>query len=78
MSDAKRKVPLVVWILTAIAAGVVTGLALGPRAAPLGEIGAIVVRLLKALATPLVFFAIVDSLVHASLPPKQGLRLLGL
>ncbi len=76
MSDVKRKVPLVVWILVAIAAGVVTGLALGPRAAPLGEIGAIVVRLLKALATPLVFFAIVDSLVHASLPPRQGLRLL--
>ncbi len=76
MSDAKRRVPLVVWILSAIAAGVVTGLVLGPRAAPLGEIGAIVVRLLKALATPLVFFAIVDSLVHASLPPRQGLRLL--
>jgi len=78
MSDAKRKVPLAVWILAAIAAGVVTGLVLGPRAAPLGEIGAIVVRLLKALATPLVFFAIVDALVHASLPPRQGLRLLAI
>lgn len=76
MSDAKRRVPLVVWILVAIAAGVLTGLALGPRAAPLGELGAIVVRLLKALATPLVFFAIVDALVQASLPPRQGLRLL--
>jgi Na+/H+-dicarboxylate symporter len=76
MSDAKRRVPLVVWIVAAIAAGVVTGLTLGPRAAPLGELGAIVVRLLKALATPLVFFAIVDALVQASLPPRQGLRLL--
>jgi Na+/H+-dicarboxylate symporter len=78
MSDAKRRVPLVVWILAAIAAGIATGLVLGRSAAPLGEIGAIVVRLLKALATPLVFFAIVDSLVHASLPAKQGVRLLGL
>jgi len=76
MSEAKRRVPLVVWIVAAIAAGIVTGLALGRHAAPLGELGAIVVRLLKALATPLVFFAIVDSLVHATLPPRQGLRLL--
>lgn len=76
MSEGKRRVPLVVWIVAAIAGGIVTGLALGRHAATLGELGAIVVRMLKALATPLVFFAIVDSLVHATLPPRQGLRLL--
>jgi Na+/H+-dicarboxylate symporter len=77
MGASKHKVPLVIWIVGAMLGGIVTGLLFGPHAAPLGELGAIVVRLLKALATPLVFFAIVDSLVHATLPARQGLRLLG-
>lgn len=78
MSDQKRKVPLAAWIFGAIVGGIFVGLGLGPSAEPLGELGAIVVRLLKALATPLVFFAITDSLLHAKLPPKQGARLVGL
>lgn len=58
--------------------GIIAGLVLGPSAEPLGELGAIVVRLLKALATPLVFFAITDSMVRSTLPPKQGARLLAM
>jgi DAACS family dicarboxylate/amino acid:cation (Na+ or H+) symporter len=76
MEATGSRVPLWLWILGAIGLGAVAGLLLGPSAAPLGELGAIVVRLLKALATPLVFFAITDSLVKANLPAKQGLRLL--
>ena len=76
MEAAGSRVPLWVWILGAIGLGAAAGLLLGPSAAPLGELGAIVVRLLKALATPLVFFAITDSLVKANLPARQGLRLL--
>ncbi len=76
MEEQKGGVPLVAWMVVAIGLGMVVGLVAGPSAAPLGELGGIVVRLLKALATPLVFFAITDTLMTASLPPRQGLRLL--
>lgn len=54
------------------------GKVLGPRAAVLGELGILVIRLLKALATPLVFFAIVDSFCRAQIPARKGLILLGI
>lgn len=75
---SKPRVPLLLQIIIALVVGVGLGLALGERASPLGEVGVFVVRLLKALATPLVFVAIVDSLMRAALPAKQGARLLAL
>jgi len=72
----KPRVPLLIQIIIALVAGIGVGLLLGERAEPLGEAGVFVVRLLKALATPLVFVAIVDSLMRAALPAKQGARLL--
>lgn len=76
MTAKTTGMPLWVWLLGAVGLGGLTGLWLGPQAAPLGELGTLVVRLLKALATPLVFFAITDSLVKAALPARQGARLL--
>lgn len=72
------KTPLVVRLVLAIGLGVAFGWLLGPRAAVLGELGVLVIRLLKALATPLVFFAIVDSFCRARIPAKKGLLLLGI
>jgi Na+/H+-dicarboxylate symporter len=62
----------------AVLFGLAAGQLLGARAAPLGELSVWVVRGLKALATPLVFFAIVDALSGATVPLKQGARLLGI
>jgi Na+/H+-dicarboxylate symporter len=70
------KIPLVVRLIGAIALGIVLGLALGKDAAVLGEVGVLVVKLLKALATPLVFFAVVDSFCRAEIPAKKGAILL--
>jgi DAACS family dicarboxylate/amino acid:cation (Na+ or H+) symporter len=72
-----EKVPLVVRLLAAIALGVVAGVLLGGRASLLGELGVLVVNLLKALATPLVFFAVVDSFCRAEVPARKGALLLG-
>jgi Na+/H+-dicarboxylate symporter len=72
----KARVPLLLQIVIALVVGIAAGLVLGQHARPLGELGAFTVRLLKALATPLVFVAIVDSLMRASLPAKQGARLI--
>lgn len=68
--------PLVARLVSAIAIGIVLGLALGPKAALLGEIGVLVIKLLKALATPLVFVAVVDSFCRAEIPAKKGAMLL--
>ena len=75
---AKRRVPLVAWLLLAIAGGALTGTLLGTRASVLGELGVLVVKLLKALATPLVFFAVVDSFCRQKVPAKKGALLLGI
>jgi DAACS family dicarboxylate/amino acid:cation (Na+ or H+) symporter len=63
-------VPLYVFILVAMAAGLVVGPLLGPSAAPFGELGKLVIQLIKAVATPLLFLAI----VHAVLKTEIGLR----
>jgi Na+/H+-dicarboxylate symporter len=70
------KLPLVVRLVGAIVIGIVLGLALGKDAAVLGEVGVLVIKLLKALATPLVFFAVVESFCRAEIPAKKGALLL--
>jgi DAACS family dicarboxylate/amino acid:cation (Na+ or H+) symporter len=74
--EERKKIPLVVRLLLAILLGMLTGLALGPKAAVLGEIGLLAIKLLKALATPLMFFAVVDSFCRAHFPAKKGAILL--
>ena len=68
----------IVRLIAAVILGAIVGLLLGERARFLGELGVLVVRLLKALATPLVFFAIVDSFAKTKIHWRQGLRLLGI
>lgn len=57
--------------------GLVLGPLLGTSAAPLGELGRLVVQLIKGVATPLLFFAIVSAIVHAEIEAKGAVRMLG-
>ena len=41
-------------------------------------VGMLVIRLLKALATPLIFFAVTDALLKTHIPPKKGLTLVSI
>lgn len=68
--------PLYLRILIAVVIGVALGVGLGPRAAPLGEIGILVIRLLKALAAPLILFAVLDSFLRTRIPARRGAQLL--
>ncbi len=77
------RLPLWLRILAGVIAGVALGLLFGtgPIVAglgnrELGDLGLLFVRLLKALAVPLIFFAILDSLLRSKLEAKSGGRLL--
>ncbi len=50
----------------------------GVRNEQLGQLGLLVVWLLKTLAIPLIFFAILDSFIRTSLPLRKGAKLLGI
>src|SRR5512134_501865 len=85
MKQAARWIPfpLYMQVLIAVTGGAALGMAFGQepylsglRNEDLGRFGMLVVTLLKTLAVPLIFFAILDALIRTSLPLRQGTRLL--
>lgn len=87
MTDAyhqRRKAParsrpgLTFWIIVALAAGVTAGLIAGPPAAVLGDLGKPVIGIIKTIATPLVFFAIIDAVITSHVRGRSFLRLVAL
>ncbi|HEV3136772.1 MAG TPA: cation:dicarboxylase symporter family transporter, partial [Pirellulales bacterium] len=70
--------PLYLRILGGVALGAIVGLLLGQRAAPLEIPSKLVLRVLGALAPPLILLAIVQALMHAQLAGRQTLRLVWL
>jgi Na+/H+-dicarboxylate symporter len=73
-----RRIPLSGQIIIGMAVGVIVGPLLGARAAALGEIGKVVIQLIKAAATPLLFFAIVQAILKTEIRGRLGLRMLGI
>lgn len=78
----KFSVPLYVRVLIAVVLGIAVGLffksepiAFGWTTEHLGELAKLVIRLLTALATPLIFFAILDAFVKTQIGGRQGLKL---
>ncbi|HEY2731236.1 MAG TPA: dicarboxylate/amino acid:cation symporter [Polyangia bacterium] len=67
-----RRLPLSLQITLAMAVGLAVGPVLGARAEPLGELGKLVIQLIKAVATPLLFFAIVDAILRTEVRGRQG------
>lgn len=76
--ERRPRVPLLLQLILATIAGAITGSLLRARAAWLGEAALLFVDVLKLLATPLVFVAIVDTFVTTRLPVKRALVLLPL
>lgn len=76
-------VPLYTQVLIAVGCGVALGAIFGRdpywgglRNEQLGSLGMLVITLLKTLAIPLIFFAILDAFLRTSLPLRQGTKLL--
>jgi DAACS family dicarboxylate/amino acid:cation (Na+ or H+) symporter len=82
MKPSKLKNPTV-QVLIAISLGISLGLfsrsPLGAGSfdpATLGQVGMVLIRFLKALALPLIFFAVADAIVRTNLAQKSGIRFL--
>jgi len=73
-----RRFPFYLRILLAMAAGAALGLAIGTRAAPLGEAGKVLITLIKALAAPLLFFAILDAFLRTNIAGRSAARLVAI
>lgn len=79
-------IPLYVQIVIAVLVGSGFGIVFGTQSfgfgilsnASLGQLGQLVIRLLKALATPLVFFAILEAMINTEITFTHGRRLLAL
>lgn len=79
----RKKLPLSAQVVIAVVLGTLLGALLGKQPVvfglgteQLGELGLLVIRLLKALAVPLVLFAVLDGLLTTNLSGKSGLKLL--
>ena len=77
-----KKLPLYVRVLIGVALGTIFGLLfgegtilLGLTNKHLGELGLLVIRLLRAMAIPLIFFGVIDSFVTTAISGRQGLKL---
>lgn len=73
-----KSIPLYLRIVGALLAGLAVGVALGEDAARLALPAKLILRLLSAIAPPLILLAIVRALVNAELPRGSGRRLAGL
>ncbi|HVR19859.1 MAG TPA: dicarboxylate/amino acid:cation symporter [Polyangiaceae bacterium] len=71
----RKRFPLYLQILLAIGLGLVVGPALGKQASGLGELGKVVIQLIKAAATPLLFFGIVHAILKTEIRGRAALRL---
>jgi DAACS family dicarboxylate/amino acid:cation (Na+ or H+) symporter len=72
----KSRFPLHLQILTAMAFGLLLGPWLGVVAIDLGEIGKLVISMIKGAATPLLFFAIVSAILKTEVRGRAAVRLL--
>jgi len=78
-SPAKRKrFPFVARILTAMIAGAAIGSIFGERSAPLGDLGKLIIDLIKGLAGPLLFLGVLDAFLHTHVRLRSGLLMVGI
>ena len=82
-APARRRFPLWARVVTGFAIGAILGVLMGTRpwlfgwtGEDLGALGLLVIRLLKALATPLILVAILDSFLKTAISGRSGVRLL--
>ena len=82
----RKKLPLSLQVVIGVSIGTFLGVVFGTESylwgflknETLGQLGMLVIRLLKTLATPLIFVAILDAFIHTEINFRHGGRLLGI
>lgn len=82
----KTKFPLSLQVVIGVCIGTLLGVIFGSepylwgflKNETLGQLGMLVIRLLKTLATPLIFVAILDAFIHTEINFRHGGRLLSI
>lgn len=69
-------IPLYVWVVAAAVIAVPVGLVWGPGASKLDILPTLIIRLIKAIATPLVVLAILSAIVTNEIHGRQGARMM--
>ena len=75
---SRRGVPLYVRILIGAALGTLAGILWPRKVGWLGDIGILVITLLKTLATPLILFAVLDAFLKTRIPAQKGAKLVAI
>jgi Na+/H+-dicarboxylate symporter len=75
VEGGKPRFPLHLQILSGIALGLVVGPLLGRSAIGLGDIGKLVIQLIKAAAAPLLFLSIVNAILKTEVDARSAGRL---
>src|SRR5690349_19208591 len=78
MDLRSRRFPPAARILAAMVLGAALGAWQGPRAAPLGQLGAVVIDLIKALAGPLLLLAVLDAFLRTEVRARSGLTMVAI
>jgi DAACS family dicarboxylate/amino acid:cation (Na+ or H+) symporter len=81
----KARLPLYARVLIGVVFGLILGIVFGKRPIvggltndDLGALGLLVIKALRALAVPLVLFAILDAFVKTRISARSGARLIGI
>lgn len=77
-TPTRRRFPFFARILLAMLLGAGTGIVLGKRTEPLGQLGNVLIVLIKTLAAPLLFLAVVDAFLRTSIRARSGLLMLAI
>jgi Na+/H+-dicarboxylate symporter len=74
MTDAepRRRIPLAAKIVLAMILGMIAGQLLGDRAEPLSKLGSVLIDVIKGLAGPLLFFAVIDAFLRTKVQARSG------
>jgi Na+/H+-dicarboxylate symporter len=65
-------------IITAMTLGVIVGATFGPRIAWLGQFGSVIIDVIKGLAGPLLFFAIIDTILRTHVKSRSALLMVAI
>lgn len=77
-SSRRFRFPFPARIATAMLLGGLLGGVAGPAIEPLGQLGSVLIDLIKALAAPLLLFAVLDAFLRTRVRLRSGLTMIGI